>query len=85
LWNRYKTCISHAKRQFHSSKAICQSDSADNGPSIVGQLIEESARLESGAVESGDKAPSRRSANLNVALIAQEARISCSGPVDRRH
>jgi hypothetical protein len=80
-----KTCISQAKRQFHSSKAIRQSGSADNGPSIVGLPIEESARLESGEVESSDKAPSRRSANLNVALIAQVARISCAGRVDHRH
>jgi hypothetical protein len=80
-----KTCNSHAKRQFHSSKAMRQSGIADNGPSIVGQPIEESARLESGEVESGDKVPSWRSANLDIALTAQVARIYCAGRVDRRH
>jgi len=79
------TCNSHAKRQFHSSKAVRQCGIADSWPSIVGQPIEKSARLESGEVESGDKSPSRRSANRDIALIAQVARISCAGRVDPSH
>jgi hypothetical protein len=58
---------------------------AENVPSIVGQPIHESARLESGDVDCSERAPSRRPASLDIALIAQVARVTLAGRVDRRH
>jgi len=75
-------CNSRAEHHLHSSKAIRQSNIADDGFSIVGQPMEESARLESGEVEVSDKVPSRRPANLDIALIAQAARMICACRVD---
>ena len=77
-------CNPRAERHVHSSKAICQSSITDNGPSIVGQAIEEPSGLESGQVEGGDEVPGRRPANLEIALIAQVPRVTCAGGVDQR-